>query len=119
VVGEGTKVDNLVQIAHNVRIGKHCLVVAQSGIAGSSRLGNHVTIAAQSGVAGHLEVADQSVLTAKSGLLKSISKPGAYMGTPARPIQEEQRKLAALSRLPRLRAEFAALKKKLEEASGE
>jgi len=119
VVGEGTKVDNLVQIAHNVRIGKHCLVVAQSGIAGSSRLGNHVTIAAQAGVAGHLEVADQSILTAKSGLFKSISKPGAYMGTPARPIKEEQRKLAALSRLPRLRAEFGALKKKLEEASGE
>ena len=119
VVGEGTKVDNLVQIAHNVRIGKHCLIVAQSGIAGSSRLGDYVTIAAQAGVAGHLEVADQSVLAAQAGLFKSISKPGVYMGRPARPMRDEQKKLAALSRLPRLREEFTALKKKLEDQGGE
>jgi UDP-3-O-[3-hydroxymyristoyl] glucosamine N-acyltransferase len=119
VVGEGTKVDNMAQIGHNVKIGKHCLVVAQCGIAGSSRLGNYVTIAAQAGVAGHLEVTDQSVLAAQSGLFKSIKKPGVYMGNPARPIREEQRKLAALSRLPELRKEFGALKKKLEEPRGE
>lgn len=119
VVGEGTKVDNLVQIAHNVRIGKHCLIVAQSGIAGSSRLGSYVTIAAQAGVGGHIEVADQSVLASKAGLLKSVSKPGVYMGHPARPMRDEQKKLAALSRLPKLRKEFRALKKKLEEPCGE
>lgn len=119
VVGEGTKVDNMAQIGHNVKIGKHCLVVAQCGIAGSSRLGNYVTIAAQAGVAGHLEVTDQSVLAAQSGLFKSIKKPGVYMGNPARPIREEQRKLAALSRLPELSKEFGALKKKLEEPRGE
>ena len=117
VVGEGTKVDNLVQIAHNVQIGKHCLLVAQSGIAGSSRLGNYVTMAAQSGVAGHLDIADQVVLAAKSAFLKSITKPGVYMGTPARPLREEQRKLASLSRLPKLRDEVYELKKKLEEPS--
>ena len=66
VVGEGTKVDNMAQIGHNVKIGKHCLVVAQCGIAGSSRLGNYVTISAQAGVAGHLEITDQSVLAAQS-----------------------------------------------------
>ena len=119
VVGEGTKIDNMAQIGHNVKIGKHCLVVAQCGIAGSSRLGNHVTIAAQAGVAGHLEITDESVLAAQSGLFKSIHKPGVYMGNPARPIREEQRKLAALSRLPELRKEFGALKKKLEEPIGE
>lgn len=119
VVGEGTKIDNLAQIAHNVSIGKHCLVVAQCGIAGSSNLGNYVTIAAQAGVAGHLEIADQSILAAQSGLFKSIREPGLYMGNPARPIREEQRKLAALSRLPKLREEFGALKKKLEESGGE
>jgi UDP-3-O-[3-hydroxymyristoyl] glucosamine N-acyltransferase len=119
VVGEGTKVDNLVQIAHNVQIGKHCLLVAQSGIAGSARLGDYVTIAAQSGVAGHLDVADQAVLATKSALLKSITKAGVYMGTPARPIREAQRKLANLARLPKLRDQVHELKKKLEEPSGE
>lgn len=119
VVGEGTKVDNLVQIAHNVQIGKHCLLVAQSGIAGSSRLGNYVTIAAQAGVAGHLQLSDQSVVTAKSGLLRNCSQPGIYSGMPARPIREDQRKLASLARLPKLREELNALKKKVEELSGE
>lgn len=119
VIGEGTKVDNLVQIAHNVQIGKHCLLVAQSGIAGSTRLGSYVTIAAQSGVAGHLEIADQVVLAGKSGFLKSVTKPGVYLGTPARPLREEQRKLASLSRLPNLQKQVHELKKKLEEPSGE
>lgn len=119
VIGEGCKIDNLVQIAHNVVLGKHCLIVAQSGIAGSTKLGDYVTIAAQSGVAGHLEVADQAVLAARSGLLKSASKPGVYWGTPARPIREEQKKHAALSRLPKLREEVSLLKKKLEQPSAE
>jgi UDP-3-O-[3-hydroxymyristoyl] glucosamine N-acyltransferase len=119
LIGEGTKIDNLVQIAHNVKIGRHCLIVAQSGIAGSSRLGNYVTIAAQGGVAGHLEMADQSVLSAQSGLLKSISDPVVFMGTPARPVKTEQRKLASLARLPKLREELRELKKKLEELTGE
>lgn len=119
IVGEGTKVDNLVQIAHNVQIGKHCLVVAQSGIAGSCRLGNYVTIAAQGGISGHLEIADHSVVSAQSGLLKSITKPGVYLGTPARPAREEQRKLASLSRLPKLLGEMRQMKKKLEELAGE
>ncbi|MEN8783634.1 MAG: UDP-3-O-(3-hydroxymyristoyl)glucosamine N-acyltransferase [Akkermansiaceae bacterium] len=119
VVGEGSKIDNLVQIAHNVRIGKHCLVVAQSGLAGSSRLGNYVTIAAQAGVGGHIEVAGQSVLTAKAALFRTVSEPGVFMGSPARPIKEEQRKRAALSRLPKLREELGILKKKLEELCGE
>ena len=115
VIGEGTKVDNLVQIAHNVKIGKHCLVVAQSGIAGSSKLGNYVTIAAQAGVAGHLEVADQVVLAGQGGILKSITQAGVYMGTPARPIKVEQLKMAAVARLPKLRKELHEIKKKLED----
>ena len=116
IIGEGTKVDNLVQIAHNVRIGKHCLVVAQSGVAGSSSLGNYVTIAAQAGVSGHLEIVDQAILSAQSGLLKNITQPGVHMGTPARPMKEELAKMAALSRLPKLKAEIRELKKKLEQS---
>lgn len=119
VIGEGSKIDNLVQVAHNVSVGKHCLLVAQSGVAGSSSLGNYVTIAAQSGVAGHLSIGDQVVLAGKSGFLKDVQKPGIYLGLPARPIVEEQRKLASLARLPRLRSEFQVLKKKLEEMNGE
>lgn len=119
VIGEGTKVDNLVQVAHNVKLGKHCLLVSQSGIAGSSELGDYVTIAAQSGVAGHLEIGSHIVLAAKSGFLKGISRPGVYMGTPARPMAKEQRKLAALARLPKLKAELQEIKKKLEQMPGE
>jgi len=119
VIGEGTKIDNLVQIAHNVQIGSHCLIVAQSGIAGSSKLGNYVTIAAQAGVAGHLEIADQAILSAQSGLLKNIVKPDVYMNTPARPMKSEQRKMAAAARLPKFREELRELKKKLEELLGE
>lgn len=119
VIGEGTKIDNLVQIAHNVSIGKHCLIVAQSGIAGSTTLGDYVTIAARGGVAGHLEVADRTVLAARGGIFKSIKEPGIYMGNPARPMAVEQKKQAGLARLPKMRKELQALKKKLEELTGE
>jgi UDP-3-O-[3-hydroxymyristoyl] glucosamine N-acyltransferase len=119
LIGEGTKIDNLVQIAHNVTVGKHCLLVGQAGLAGSATLGNYVTIAAQSGVAGHIEIGDQIILAGQSGFLKSTDKPGVYMGSPARPMAEEQRKMASVARLPKLRAEFKALKKKLEEIAGE
>lgn len=119
VIGDGTKIDNLVQVAHNVVIGKHCLLVAQSGIAGSTRLGDSVTIAAMAGVAGHLEVADHTVLAARGGILKDITEPGVYMGTPARPMIVEQKKQASLARLPKLRREILELKKKLEELATE
>ena len=78
VIGEGSKIDNLVQIAHNVHIGKHCLVVAQSGMAGSSSLGNYVTLAAQAGVGGHIKVHDRAVLTAQTGALKDLKGDMVY-----------------------------------------
>ena len=119
VIGEGTKIDNMVQIAHNVVVGNHCLLVSQSGIAGSTRLGDYVTIAAQAGVAGHLRITDQTALAARGGILKDIKVPGAYMGMPARPILVEQKKQASLARLPKLREEVQELKKKLEELAAE
>lgn len=118
-IGEGTKIDNLVQIAHNVEIGKHCLIIAQSGIAGSSKLGNYVTLAAQAGIAGHLEIGDQVVIAGRGGAVKDLSKPGIYMGLPARPRGEEQRKMALIARLPKMAKEIREMKKKLEEASPE
>ncbi|MDB4332954.1 UDP-3-O-(3-hydroxymyristoyl)glucosamine N-acyltransferase [Akkermansiaceae bacterium] len=119
LIGEGSKVDNLVQVAHNVETGKHCLIVSQSGIAGSSKLGNYVTIAAQAGVGGHIEISDQVVLVGRAGATKSLPNPGAYMGMPARPMAKEQRKMAALSRVPKLLEEMRSLKKKLEKLTEE
>lgn len=113
-IDEGTKIDNLVQIAHNVQIGKHSIVVAQSGIAGSAQLGNYVTIAAQAGVAGHVKVGDQAVLLGRGGITKDLEGKQVYMGMPARPAKEEQKKLAALARLPKMMAEFKEFKKEAQ-----
>lgn len=76
-IGEGTKIDNLVQIGHNCIVGKHCIIVSQTGISGSTRIGDRVTIGGQVGVAGHLEIGSKVLLLAKSGVTKSIKEPGA------------------------------------------
>lgn len=115
VIGEGSKIDNLVQIAHNVRIGKHCLVVAQSGIAGSSSLGDYVTIAAQAGVAGHIKIHDRAILTARSAAFKDLKEDMVYKGAPARPMREEQKKLAYASRLPQIVQELKDLRQRVED----
>src|SRR5208283_428899 len=72
VIGQGTKIDNLVHIAHNVVMGKHCLVMGQVGFAGSTHLGDYVVIASQPGIAGHLKIGDQSVVGAKSGVMRDV-----------------------------------------------
>ncbi len=118
-IGKGSKIDNLVQIAHNVQIGQHTIVVAQSGIAGSSKLGNYVTVAAQAGVAGHVEIGDQVILGGRAGATKSLPNADTYLGYPARPLVKEQRKMAALARVPKLVEEVKSLKKKLAQLAGE
>lgn len=115
IIGEGTKVDNLVQIAHNVKIGKHSLVVAQTGIAGSSEIGNYVTIAAQSGVAGHIKVGDKAILLGRTGVTKSIDGDQMYMGMPARLAKDERKMMVMQARLPKIVQDIKELKKKLEE----
>lgn len=102
VIGEGTKIDNLVQIAHNVSTEKHCLIVSQTGIAGSTHLGNYVTVAAQVGIAGHLKIGDKAILLARSGVTKTLEGGQMYAGFPARQARKDQIKLAALSKLPNL-----------------
>jgi UDP-3-O-[3-hydroxymyristoyl] glucosamine N-acyltransferase len=119
VIGEGSKIDNLVQIAHNVVIGKHCLVVALSGLAGSSSLGDYVTVAAQVGIAGHLHVGNEATLMGRTGVMKNLEGKQIYMGTPARPVKEHQRKIAALAKLPSMMSEFRQLKKKVEQLDSE
>jgi len=94
-------------------------VVAQSGIAGSSKLGNYVTVAAQAGVAGHIEIGDKVVLGGRTGATKSLPNEGTYLGYPARPIEKEQKKMAALARVPKLLDDVKSLKKRVAELSSE
>ena len=99
VIGEGTKIDNLVQIGHNVKIGRHCLLVAQVGIAGSTELGDFVTVAGQSGFAGHLRIGSRAQVAAKSAVLQDVPEDTKVMGIPAVPFREFARREAALRRL--------------------
>lgn len=91
VIGEGTKIDNQVQIGHNVKIGKHCLVVAQVGIAGSTVIGDYVTLAARAGIGGHLTLGSRSTVGGKSGLISDLPEGETWFGYPAQPMKEELR----------------------------
>jgi UDP-3-O-[3-hydroxymyristoyl] glucosamine N-acyltransferase len=115
VIGEGSKIDNLVQIAHNVRIGKHCLVVAQCGIAGSSELKDYVVLAGQAGSVGHVTIGTGVVLAARSVAAKDLDVPGEYFGFPARPKRDELKGQAALRKLPELLKEVQRMRKEIEE----
>jgi UDP-3-O-[3-hydroxymyristoyl] glucosamine N-acyltransferase len=101
VIGEGTKIDNLVQIGHNVKIGKHCLLVSQVGIAGSTELGDHVAVAGQSGFSGHLKIGHRVQVAAKSAVLEDVPDDAKVMGSPAIPFKEFARRQATLKRLAR------------------
>ena len=113
VIGEGTKIDNLVQIGHNVIIGRHCLVVAQTGIAGSARLEDYVTVAAQSGIGGHVTVGAKAILTARTGVTATLPGDATYGGKPALPLREEMKQQAQLRRLAKLVQRVKALEHKL------
>lgn len=102
VVGEGTKIDNLVQVAHNVVIGKHCLVISQTGLAGSSKLEDYVTIAAQSGVGGHVTIGAKATLAGRSGVTTNLDGGETYAGYPAIPMKEDTKNKALVRRLPKL-----------------
>ncbi len=123
VIGEGTKIDNLVQIAHNVKIGKHCLIVAQVGIAGSTVIGNYVTLAGQVGIADHASIEDGTILTAQAGLGSKHLKKGVYSGSPAIEHSKWLRASILFERLPdidkRLKKLEATINKILEEKGGQ
>jgi UDP-3-O-[3-hydroxymyristoyl] glucosamine N-acyltransferase len=100
-IGRGTKVDNLVQVGHNVKVGDRSILCGQAGIAGSTELGRYVVLAGQVGVSGHLEVADGTQVAAKSAVLRSADEKGRQIGgIPAGPIAEWRRQMAATARLP-------------------
>lgn len=100
VIGDFTKLDNLIQVAHNVKIGNSCFIAAQTGIAGSTVIGNGVVIGGQVGIAGHIVVEDGVVIAAKSGVTKSVSAGLTVSGNPCRPHSENLRISAAAARLP-------------------
>jgi UDP-3-O-[3-hydroxymyristoyl] glucosamine N-acyltransferase len=113
-IGEGTKIDNLVQIAHNVTIGKHCLIVAQSGIAGSTKIGDHVILAAQSGLVGHLTIGDGAVVAAQSGVTRSLAPGEQVFGSPAHPLKDAYKTHAHVQRLDKYVEMIKDLKKRIE-----
>jgi UDP-3-O-[3-hydroxymyristoyl] glucosamine N-acyltransferase len=101
IIGDGTKIDNQCQIAHNVVIGRHCILVAQTGIAGSSELGDFVVMGARSGVLGHVKIGSGAQIAGMAHVKNDV-EPGARMGgTPARPFQEWAREVAAVRKLGR------------------
>lgn len=115
VIGRGTKIDNLVQIAHNVIIGENSLIVAQTGISGSTIIGNNVVLGGQVGLVGHITVGDNAIVTAQSGVAKSVPEGAMFSGYPARPYMTNQRANASIINLPKLFVTVRELKKRIEE----
>jgi UDP-3-O-[3-hydroxymyristoyl] glucosamine N-acyltransferase len=113
-VGEGTKVDDLVMIAHNCRIGKHNMLCSQVGIAGSTTTGDYVVMAGQVGVRDHVHVGDRAVLGAKAGVINNVPDGSVMIGVPATPEREQKIKQAAFAKLPEMRREFKQLRAAVE-----
>ncbi|HSX11583.1 MAG TPA: UDP-3-O-(3-hydroxymyristoyl)glucosamine N-acyltransferase [Chlamydiales bacterium] len=114
LVRKGTKIDNLVQIAHNVEIGEHNIIVSQTGIAGSSKTGNYVMLGGQVGIVGHVELDDHVLIATRGGVSKSL-KAGKYRGSPAIPIAEFHRQEVHVRKLEEYVQRLKALEKKLSE----
>lgn len=118
VIGKGTKIDNLVQIGHNVETGLHCIICGNAGISGSARLGNQVTIAAGAGVAGHIEVGDRATVAGLSGVTKSVEAGKVVSGFPAVDHERDKRVVAAQRALPEALRKLRALQRRVEELEG-
>lgn len=115
LIRRGTKLDNLVQIAHNCQIGQDCIIVSQVGISGSTKIGNHVTLAGQVGIAGHLTIGDNVLVGAQSGVPGSLAANAGYSGYPAMPHKEWLKAMAVVPRLPELRKTVSTLEKRIAE----
>jgi len=114
-IKKGTKIDNLVQIAHNVVVGENSVIVSQTGISGSTEIGNNVILAGQSGIVGHITIGDNAVIAAQAGVTKSVPANTCVSGYPAKPHIQAKRMNAALQRLPELLKTIARLQKRIEE----
>lgn len=114
IIRRNAKIDNLVQVAHNVEVGESTFLCAQVGIAGSSKVGKHCILAGQVGVAGHLEIADNCVFGAQSGIPSNVRKPGMYQGSPVIDAMNWRRSVVGFKQLPEMMKRLQALEKKLE-----
>jgi UDP-3-O-[3-hydroxymyristoyl] glucosamine N-acyltransferase len=117
-IGRGTKVDNLVQIAHNVQIGEHCLLVAQVGISGSTEIGHHSVLAGQAGVVGHIKIGSGVVVTARAGVIKDVPDGVTVAGFPARSHREWLKINANVARLDGFRDKVKRLEARIDELEG-
>jgi UDP-3-O-[3-hydroxymyristoyl] glucosamine N-acyltransferase len=115
VIGAGTKIDNLVHVAHNVVMGRHCLIMGQVGFAGSTRLGDYCVVASQSGISGHLKLGNQVTIGAKSGVMRDIGDGETVLGIPAVPDKQAKRQIIAVQHLPELLRRMRELEKQVEE----
>lgn len=113
LIGTGTKIDNLVHIAHNVQIGKHCLIIAQAGIAGSTKIGNGAIIAGQAGISDHITIGDNSVVMAKTGIMSDLPPNQVVFGHVGRPRLQAMKIEALLSKLPEMHRTLSKIKKQL------
>ena len=117
VIGKGSKLNDLIAIGHNTKMGPHCLIVSQVGIAGSANLGHHVTLAGQVGVAGHIEVGDNVTVGAQAGVTNSVPEQSVLLGSPAMPIRQARRVAAVFVQLPELQDRVKKLEQSVEELS--
>ena len=115
VIGDNTKIDNLVQVGHNVRVGQSSIFCAQVGIAGTTDIGNGVVLAGQVGLAGHMKVGDRAQIGAQSGVMGDVPAGKTYLGFPAVPQKEAFRQMAVARKLPEIYKEFQQFKKELQE----
>ncbi|MCX5715616.1 MAG: UDP-3-O-(3-hydroxymyristoyl)glucosamine N-acyltransferase [Candidatus Omnitrophica bacterium] len=114
LIKRGTKIDNLVQIAHNVIVGENSIIIAQTGISGSSVIGKNVILAGQCGIVGHVEIGDNVIVGAQAGVTKSVPKNTFIVGSPARPHNIAKKIIAAWEKLPQFLKEFAELKEEVK-----
>jgi UDP-3-O-[3-hydroxymyristoyl] glucosamine N-acyltransferase len=115
VIGQGSKLDNLVHIAHNVIMGKNCLIVAQVGVSGSTTIGNNVILAGQVGVVGHVKIGDNTIVMAKSGISKDVPENSILWGVPAKPLNEEKKLLVYINGLPKMHQTIKDMKARIEQ----
>lgn len=113
LIRRGTKLDNLVQVAHNCQIGEDCMIVSQVGISGSTKIGNHVTLAGQVGVVGHLSIGDNVIVGAQSGVTGSLPANSGFTGTPALPHKNWLKSMAVVANLPDLKKTVTTLEKRI------
>ena len=114
-VGDGTKIDNLVQIGHNCRIGRHNLLCSQVGIAGSTTTGDYVVMAGQVGVRDHVHIGARAILSAKAGVSNDVAEGAVMLGQPATPLRQQKLQMAAIAKLPQMRKDFRELRREVNE----